>query len=122
MLHSRMDSKTKMEVNRGEVWLIDLNPVIGHEQSGVRPVLVISDDMFNHSLAEMVIVVPITSKYKGIPTHVELDSGFLSQKSYLKTEDIRSVSTKRLIKKIGNVDDKIMKPVEERIKLLLGLA
>jgi mRNA interferase MazF len=110
-----------MEINRSEVWLIDLNPVIGHEQSGVRPVLVISDDLFNHSLAEMVIVVPITSKYKGIPTHVELEGSYLSQKSYIKTEDIRSVSTKRLIKRIGRVEDKVMKMVEDRIKLLLSL-
>lgn len=110
-----------MTANRGEVWLVDLNPVIGHEQAGTRPALVVSDDLFNHSLAEMVIVVPITSKYKGIPTHVELDSDFLPRKSYLKTEDIRAISSKRLIKKLGNVDETIMALVLERIKLLLGL-
>ncbi|MCL6613776.1 MAG: type II toxin-antitoxin system PemK/MazF family toxin [Firmicutes bacterium] len=110
-----------MTVNRGEVWLVDLNPVIGHEQAGTRPALVVSDDMFNHSLAEMVIIVPITSKYKGIPTHVEVDGDFLNQKSYIKTEDIRSISTKRLVKKLGDVDEKIMTLVSERIKLLLGL-
>ena len=115
-----MALKTKMEINRGEVWLIDLNPIIGHEQSGMRPALVISDDMFNHSLAEMTIIVPITSKYKGIPTHVELETDFLNLKSYIKTEDIRSASTKRLIRKIGDVEEKTMKLVEERIKLLLG--
>lgn len=109
-----------MEFNRGEVWLIDLNPVIGHEQSGVRPALIVSDDMFNHSLAEMVIVVPITSRNKGIPTHIELKSDFLNLKSYIKTEDVRSVSIKRLIKKIGRVEEKIMYSVEERLKLLLG--
>ena len=95
-----------MKASKGEVWLVDLNPVIGHEQSGVRPALIISDDMFNYSLAEMVIIVPITSKYKGIPTHVELVSDILTMKSYIKTEDIRSVSTKRLIKKLGNASRK----------------
>ena len=109
-----------MKASKGEVWLVDLNPVIGHEQSGVRPALIISDDMFNYSLAEMVIIVPITSKYKGIPTHVELVSDILTMKSYIKTEDIRSVSTKRLIKKLGNASNEIMLLVEERIKLLLG--
>lgn len=59
-----------MKVNRGDVWLVNLNSVRGHEQSGTRPALVVSDDMFNHSLAEMIIVVPITSKDKGIPTHI----------------------------------------------------
>lgn len=110
-----------MTVNRGEVWLVDLNPVIGHEQSGRRPALVISDDMFNHSLAELVIVVPITSRYKGIPTHIELETSFLKTKSYIKTEDIRSVSTKRLAKKLGSVEASLMNLVEERVRYLLGL-
>lgn len=110
-----------MKINKGEVWLIDLNPVIGHEQSGTRPALVVSDNLFNHSLAEMVIIVPITSKYKGIPTHVELESDFLNIKSYIKTEDIRSVSINRLIKKLGAVDEQILYLVEERLKLLLGI-
>jgi mRNA interferase MazF len=109
-----------MEINRGDVWLVNLNPVIGHEQSGARPALVISDNMFNHSLAEMVIVVPITSKYKGIPTHVELESNFLDLKSYIKTEDIRSISIRRLARKIGSVDENILNQVEQRIKYLLG--
>ena len=110
-----------MTVNRGEVWLVDLNPVIGHEQSGRRPALVISDDMFNHSLAELAIIVPITSRYKGIPTHIELETSFLKTKSYIKTEDIRSVSTKRLVKKLGDVEAIVMRLVEERVRYLLGL-
>jgi len=109
-----------MKANRGEIWLIDLNPAIGHEQSGMRPALIISDDMFNHSLAEMVIIVPITSKNKGIPTHVEINYDYLKVTSYIKTEDIRSVSTKRLNRKLGEIDKQIMSLVEERVKLLLG--
>jgi len=109
------------EVNRGEVWFVDLNPVIGHEQSGRRPTLVISDDRFNHSLAEMVIIVPVTSKYKGIPTHVEFESDYFKTRSFIKTEDIRLVSLNRLIKKLGSVDARIINLVEERLKYLLGL-
>jgi mRNA interferase MazF len=115
-----MGLKTIMNINRGEIWLIDLNPVVGHEQSGIRPALIISDDLFNHSPAEIVIIVPITSKYKGIPTHVELGENILEVKSYIKTEDIRSISIKRLIRKIGDVDYQIMQGVEDRLKLLLG--
>jgi mRNA interferase MazF len=110
-----------MNVNRGEVWLIDLNPVIGHEQSGIRPCLIISDDLFNHSLAEIVIIIPITSKYKGIPTHIELKNNLLSVKSYIKTEGIGSVSVSRLIRKIGDADSQTLQLVEDRLKLLLGL-
>ncbi len=108
------------KINRGEIWLIDLNPVIGREQSGIRPALVVSDDMFNHGLSEMVILVPITSKHRGIPTHIELDSEFLNLKSYIKTEDIRSVSVKRLLKKLGTVEKEVMNRVEQRLKMLLG--
>ncbi|MDD4146085.1 MAG: type II toxin-antitoxin system PemK/MazF family toxin [Clostridia bacterium] len=109
-----------MKVNRGEIWLVNLNPVIGHEQAGTRPILIISENMFNHSLAKMVIVIPITSKNKGIPTHVELKTNFLPRKSYLKTEDVRSISTQRLIKKLGDVENTVISLVEERLKLLLG--
>lgn len=109
-----------MEINRGDVWLINLNPIIGHEQSGVRPALIISDNLFNHSLAEMVIIVPITSKFRNIPTHVELKTEYLPQISYIKTEDIRSISTKWLVKKIGVVDEEILSLAEQRIKFLLG--
>lgn len=109
-----------MKANRGEIWLVNFNPVRGHEQAGTRPALIISDNMFNHSLAKMVIVIPITSKNKGIPTHVELKTHFLSKKSYLKTEDVRSISTQRLIKKLGVVENTVVSRVEERLKLLLG--
>lgn len=109
-----------MKANRAEVWIVDLDPVIGHEQSGTRPALILSDDMLNHSLAEMVIIVPITSKYRGIPAHVEIVYEFLNTKSYIKTEDIRSISAKRLVKRLGTVNESTMGQVEERIKLLLG--
>jgi mRNA interferase MazF len=109
-----------MRVNRGEIWLVHLNPVIGHEQSGTRPALIISDNMFNNCLAEMVIVIPITSKNKGIPTHVELETDFLPVKSFIKTEDVRSISKERLLKKLGVIENSIIIQVEDRLKLLLG--
>jgi mRNA interferase MazF len=117
-----MDLSMKMKINRSEVWLIDLNPVIGHEQSGIRPALVVSDDLFNHSPAEMVIVLPITGKFRGLRTHIELNGDYLKQKSFIKTEDIRSVSIHRLIKKIGQADESVIKAIEERLKYLLGFA
>jgi mRNA interferase MazF len=109
-----------MEINRGEIWFIGLNPVIGHEQAGKRPAIVISDDLFNHGASGMAIVLPITSKYKGIPSHVEINADILRMKSYIKTEDIRAVSTKRFINKIGKVDNTIIENVEEKLKLILG--
>jgi mRNA interferase MazF len=72
------------------------------------------------SLSGMVVVVPITSKCRGIPSHVEIDYEFMKQKSYIKTEDIRAISTNRLIKKLGAVDTLILAQVEEYLKLILG--
>ena len=111
-----------MEANRGEIWLVDLNPGDDQAPLNAGPALVVSDDMFNRSLAEMVIILPLTSVHKGIPTHVELKTDFLDGTGYVKCEDIRPVSTKRLVRRIGQVDGQVMKLVEERLKLLLGLA
>ena len=109
--------------SRGEIWLANLNPVRGREQAGFRPCLVISVDQFNHGPAELVIVVPITSKNKSIPLHIEIsgkETG-LDLKSYIKSEDIRSISRDRLEKRIGRVSEEIMSQVLEVIKILLDI-
>ena len=62
-----------MRPSRGEVWLVDLNPVKGHEQAGRRPALVISVDIFNQGAAELAVVLPITAQNKHIPLHVPLE-------------------------------------------------
>jgi len=110
-----------MVICRGDIWMVNLNPVIGHEQSGTRPALIISDDLLNNSYAEIVIVLPITSKNKEIPSHVKLREGILKMESYIKTEDIRSISTRRLIKKVGEADIEAIRQVEDILKLLLKI-
>ena len=109
--------------NRGEIWFLDLSPTQGREQSGSRPALVISDDRFNHGPAELVVVVPITSKFKGIPSHVPLlpPEGGVTQPSFIKCEDIRSVSRWRLAKRWGTVAPHTMTAVEDRLRMLLNL-
>ncbi|NLW48684.1 MAG: type II toxin-antitoxin system PemK/MazF family toxin [Firmicutes bacterium] len=111
------------EPSRGDIWLVDLNPGQGHEQSGIRPALVISVDLFNHGPAGLLVVLPITSKNKGIPMHVAINpqEGGLQLKSYIKTEDIRSISKERLLSRLGRVSELIMEEVEDRISILLGL-
>ena len=98
---------------RGEVWLVDLNPVRGHEQAGIRPSLVVSEDLFNQGPAGLVIVVPISSRYKGIPLHVEISppEGGLERPSYAKCEDIRSISKARLIRPLGKAGAQVMRQV-----------
>ena len=104
---------------QGEVWLVNLNTTIGHEQSGFRPALIISDDLFNNGLSGLIIVMPITSKKMGIHTHIELHSNFLPSVSYIKTEDIRSISVDRAIRRIGSVNRLLLQQVEYHLKNLL---
>jgi len=87
---------------RGDIYWANLNPTIGHEQAGLRPVLVLSRNVFNkHS--GTVIAVAITSQPQkaGFPLTLELDSTKLPKKSWAKISQIRTLSTKRLGKKIG---------------------
>ena len=109
--------------SRGELWTVNLNPVRGHEQAGYRPGLVISVDAFNHGPAGLVVIIPITAKEKGIPFHVTISppEGGISKRSFIKCEDIRSVSTERLSKCLGAVSPGTLKAVEERLKILLDL-
>lgn len=109
--------------SRGEIWLVGLDPTKGREQSGMRPALVVSVDIFNHGAAELVVVIPITSKAKGIPLHVEVTppEGGLTMTSYAKCEDVRSISTSRLVRRLGKVSGKTIESVEDRLRILLGL-
>lgn len=93
------------EPSRGEVRFINLDPTTGREQAGSRPALVVSVDTFNHGPAELIVVLPITSKSKSISFHVQVlpPEGGLSTQSFIKCEDMRSVSKKRLIRKLGKV-------------------
>jgi len=114
---------TAVEPSRGEVWMLDLNPTRGREQAGRRPGLIVSVDLFNRGPAGLVVVLPITSKAKGIPFHVEVDppEGGLKQKSFIKCEDVRSVATERLLQRYGAVSLETLSRVEDRLRILLNL-
>jgi mRNA interferase MazF len=111
------------EPSRGEIWMADLNPTLGREQAGARPVLIVSVNSFNHGPAELVVVAPLTSKHKKVPLHVRIEApeGGLSVTSFVKCEDIRSISKERLFQKRGIVSSEIFINVEDRIRMLLGL-
>ena len=85
--------------SRGEVWIVDLDPTKGHEQAGRRPCLVISVDIFNQGPADLVVVLPIRTKAKGIPFHVLVNppEAGLTMQSFIKCEDVRSVALQRLL-------------------------
>jgi mRNA interferase MazF len=111
------------KITRGEIWLADLNPVRGREQAGKRPCLVISVDLFNQGPADLVVVLPVTSKEKRIPFHVNVvpPDGGLKMSSFIKCEDVRSISVDRLEKRYGTVSRETLAAVEDRLRILMGL-
>jgi mRNA interferase MazF len=108
---------------RGEIWMIDLDPTRGREQAGTRPALVVSDDVFNSGPAGLVIVLPITSKARGVRSHVSVRApeGGLRKPSFIKCEDVRSVAVERLGKRLGAVSHATMDAVAMRLRILMDL-
>ncbi len=109
--------------SRSEVWLVDLDPARGHEQAGRRPCLVVSVDLFNHGPAGLALVLPMTTRLRGIPFHVGVDppEGGVRVRSFIKCEDLRSVSKERLVERWGEIEPTTMRQVEDRLRILLGL-
>lgn len=112
-----------MSPRRSEVWLVDFGDPVGREQSGRRPAVVVSADALNESRAGVVVVVPITTTYRDLPSHVEIDPGSsgLDEVSYAKCEDVKSVSEQRLIGRLGAVDEQAMFEAARALRFLLDL-
>ena len=108
---------------RGEIWSANLDPTVGREQAGARPVLILSFDAFNRGPAGLVVAVPLTTVDKNIPLHVRVTppEGGLAAVSFIKCEDVRSLSKSRFLRRWGRVDDATMRLVEDRIRILLAL-
>ena len=114
-----------MTALRGEVWVVDLDPTRGHEQARTRPCIVVSDDRFNRSASGLVVVVPLTSVGRGIPWHVRVtvEDGGVREESFAMADQVRAVSRDRLVGEAwGRVSPAVMAAIEERLRLLLGLA
>lgn len=113
-----------MNVKRGDVFYADLSPVIGSEQGGVRPVLVIQNDIGN-KYSPTIIVAAITSQINKakLPTHVEISAPEygLPKDSVVLLEQVRTIDKKRLREKIGRFNDEMMVKVDDCLKISLGL-
>ncbi|MDQ0340458.1 mRNA interferase MazF [Caldalkalibacillus uzonensis] len=113
-----------MIVKRGDVFFADLSPVVGSEQGGVRPVLVIQNDIGNR-FSPTVIVAAITAQIQKakLPTHVEIDAklyGF-EKDSVILLEQIRTIDKQRLTDKITHLDEEMMARVDDALQISLGL-
>ena len=111
------------KIRRGEIWLADLNPTVGREQAGRRPVLVTSSDFFNRGFAQLVYAIPVTSQDRGIRSHIRIvpPEGGLTLTSFIMCEAMRSISRERLVKPIGVVSGTTMSDVENILRILLEL-
>jgi mRNA interferase MazF len=115
-----MDGVTPL---RGEIWYADFGQPLGHEQGGPRPSLIVSHDRWNRGRSGLVIALPLTTKDKGFPHHVRVDppEAGLGKPGFIKCEDVRSISTSRLQRRLGAVSKSTMLRVEETMRQLLGL-
>ena len=110
-----------MTPRRGEVWLIDFGEPVGSEQAGRRPGVVVSADRLNESGAGVVIVVPCTTTRRDLPSHVEIEPGDsgLDETSYAKCEDVKSVSQRRLLTRLGAAGDESLFAISRVLRFLL---
>ncbi len=113
-----------MTVHRGEIYYADLSPVVGSEQGGIRPVLIVQNDVGNkHS--PTVIAAAITSQRDKakLPTHIEVDGGNcgLSKDSVVLLEQIRTLDKKRLKERMGQLDSNAMTQVNNALSISFGL-
>lgn len=112
--------------NRGEVWFFDPDPTRGREQRKPRPCLILSVDVYNNGPADLLIVLPLTTKKKSIPSHIEVKLSGQKDVSYIICDQIRCISKERLLiknrraEKIAIVDEKTMDDIERCLKALLG--
>lgn len=113
----------KRIIRRGDIFYADLSPVVGCEQGGIRPVIVIQNDIGNR-YSPTVIVVAITSKSKKeLPTHVELGCmGALQKNSVVLLEQIRTIDRTRLLEYIGSVSRLRMLLIDQALLLSIGLS
>ena len=112
------------KIIRGSVWFVDLDPTAGHEQAKRRPCVVISADTYNQGCADLVIVMPITSRQRDLYWYVSLSpmEGGLDKQSYIICDQVRNLSVQRFsTKMLGIVSDYTMDQIEERLKVLFYL-
>lgn len=113
-----------MIVKRGDIFYADLSPVIGSEQGGIRPVLIVQNDVGN-KYSPTVIAAAITSQINKakMPTHIEISAEEygLNKDSVILLEQIRTIDKKRLREKTGRLDDALMEKVNSAIAISFGL-
>ena len=115
---------TNEKIYRGDIWLVDLNPIRGHEQANRRPCIVISADEFNNGTLQLIVIVPMTTKIKPYSWVVkaEPDKTGLDKTSYILCHQMRVISRERMLgDALGSISADILEKIERRLKILLCL-
>ncbi len=113
-----------MTVKRGDIYYADLSPVVGSEQGGVRPVLIIQNDVGNR-YSPTVIAAAITSQQDktSLPTHIKVSAGCgLAKDSVILLEQVRTIDKRRLKEKMGVLDTPAMDKVDKALEVSFGIA
>lgn len=108
---------------RGDVYDVDLGEPVGREPAFRRPCVVVSTDVTNNGPGELVVVVPITSRSYGLRSHIEVEPGAsgLDRTSYARCDQIRTVSTRRLVARRGTLEPDVMHHIDQALRFILDL-
>ena len=111
-----------MSVKRGEIYYADLSPVVGSEQGGVRPVLIVQNDVGNRHSPTVIAAAITSQKEKAkLPTHIELSASGLAKDSVVLLEQIRTIDKKRLKERMGELETGDMSRVNNALSISFGL-
>jgi len=121
---NKSECEAGMNIKRGEIYYADLSPVIGSEQGGVRPVLIVQNDVGN-KYSPTVIAAAITSQHdkSNLPTHINLTAECcgLAKDSIVLLEQVRTIDKQRLKEKMGSIDSSAMNRVDKALSVSFGL-
>ncbi|MGO1056200.1 type II toxin-antitoxin system PemK/MazF family toxin [Crossiella sp. CA198] len=110
-----------VKIQHGHIWLLTLDPTLANEQAGVRPCVVVSVDRFNALPIRQAIVVPVTSRERGLPHHIRIvDDGGLDRPSWAMCEGLRTVSTQRFKRRISVASQQTVEAISAQIGMWLG--
>lgn len=109
------------DLERGEIWFASLDPIVGHEQAGYRPVLIVSPTGYNQGGAGLVTVLPMTTQLRQIGIHLTLHPPDVDKPCRILTDQIRAISKDRLRRKVGKLENKTMKQVDQYLRRFLQL-
>lgn len=111
-----------MLIKRGDIFYADLDPIIGSEQGGIRPVIVVQNNVGNKYSPTLVVLPLSAAKKPFLPTHIHIcGSKLLSKNSIVLAEQIRTIDRNRLLRYVGSVGLEIMEKVDKAVKISIGV-